>query len=39
MKMFYEWLNKIGYNDKEIKKLPKYHIEILSMLLREMGGN
>lgn len=42
MRMFYEWLNKIGYTDKEIKKLPKYHIEILmeefSMLLKEMGG-
>lgn len=43
MRMFYEWLNKIGYTENEIKKLSKRHIEILmeefSMLLKEMGGN
>ena len=43
MRMFWEWVRKIGYTEAEIKKLPKYHIEILmeefSMLLKEMGGN
>lgn len=42
MRMFYEWLHKIGYTEKEIKKLPKYHMEILmeefGMLLKDMGG-
>ena len=44
MRMFWEWVRKIGYTDEEIKKLPKYHIEILmeefSRLMSEYkGGN
>jgi len=43
MKMFWEWVRKIGYTEAEIKKLPKRHIEILmeefSRLLKDMGEN
>lgn len=42
MKMFWDWVRRIGYTEDEIKKLSKRHIEILmeefSSLLRDMGG-
>ena len=42
MKMFWDWVRRIGYTDEEIKNLSKHHIEILmkefSDLLKDMGG-